>query len=316
MKFRILLSGVVLLLATPGAPPSEPKRVLVRHPFGRDFVPWSQYGKTVREELLRQLPEGIDFYEASLVSARSGDVEEGPFADYVRALFAKRQPDLVVAISSPAISFIQKHRERLFPSVPAVFMGVDQRRISRIALTTHDTLIVTDVDFNLIIENILKLLPNITNIAMVLGNSPNERYWSEQMHAELKPFENRLTFTWFNELSFQESLRRATMLPPNTAIFFVLLSVDAAGVPHEEGKAMDRLRTVTNAPIFSYSDVFLGRGIVGGPLISVSSVGQQAANAAVRILSREAPGDINTPPIKPETPKYDLRELQRWNISE
>jgi signal transduction histidine kinase len=316
MRFRILLSTVVLLLATTGAALSEPKRVLLLHPFGRDFVPWSQYGKTVREELLRQLPDGIDLYETALVSARSGDVEEGPFADYVRALFVKRKPDLVVAISSPAISFIQKHREQLFPSVPAVFMGVDQRRISRIDLTAHDALIVTDVDFNLIIENILKLLPNTTNIAVVLGNSPNEQYWSEQIHAELKPFENRVAFTWLNQLSFEEVLRRAAVLPPNTAIFFVLLSVDAAGVPHEEGRAMTRLRAVTNAPIFGYSDVFLGQGIVGGPLISVSTVGQQAASAAVRILGGESPRSINTPPIKPGTPKYDWRELQRWNISE
>jgi len=111
-------------------------------------------------------------------------------------------------------------------------------------------------------------------------------------------------------------LKRVAALPPKTAIFFALLSVDAAGVPHEEGKAMDRLRKVTNAPIFSYSDVFLGRGIVGGPMISISSVGRQAASAAVRILGGEAPGDINTPLIKPGTPKYDWRELQRWNISE
>jgi signal transduction histidine kinase len=316
MRFRILLCTVVLLLATTGAALSEPKRVLILHPFGRDFVPWSQYGKTVREELLRQSPEGIDLYEASLVSARSGDGEEGPFADYVQALFTKRKPDLVVAISSPSISFIQKHREQLFPSVPAVFMGVDRRRISQIDLTTHDALIASDVDFNLIIENILKLLPNVTNIAMVLGNSPNEQYWSEQIRAELKPFENRVAFTWFNELSFEEVLRRATVLPPNSAIFFVLLSVDAAGVPHEEGKAMARLRAVTNAPIFGYSDVFLGQGIVGGPLISVSSVGERAASAAVRILGGESPASINTPPITLGMPKYDWRELQRWNISE
>jgi len=195
-------------------------------------------------------------------------------------------------------------------------MGVDQRRISRIALTGHDALVVTDVDFNLIVENILKVLPGTANIAVVLGNSPNEQYWSEQIRAELKPFENRISFTWFNELSFDEMLQRATALPPNTAIFFALLSVDAAGVPHEEGKAMARLRAVTNAPIFSYNDVFLGQGIVGGPLISIASVGQQAASAAVRILNGEAPGDINTPPIKPGKPKFDWREMQRWNISE
>ncbi len=316
MRARTFLGAVVLLLSMTGAALSEPKRVLILHPFGRDFVPWSQYGKTFREELLRQSPEGIDLYETSLVSARSGDMEEGPFAEYLRALFVKRQSDLVVAISSPAIGFIQKHREQLFPSVPAVYMGVDQRRISRIALTGHDALVVTDVDFNLIVENILKVLPGTANIAVVLGNSPNEQYWSEQIRAELKPFENRISFTWFNELSFDEMLQRATALPPNTAIFFALLSVDAAGVPHEEGKAMARLRAVTNAPIFGYNDVFLGQGIVGGPLISIASVGQQAASAAVRILNGEAPGDINTPPIKPGKPKYDWREMQRWNISE
>src|SRR5713226_1245814 len=316
MVCRIFLSAVMLLLAMTGAAYSEPKRVLVLHPFGRDFVPWSEYGKTFREELLRQSPEGIDLYEASLASARSADLEEGPFADYLRALFVKRQPDLVVAISSPAIRFIQKHRDQLFPSVPAVYMGVEQRRVPPAALTKHDALVVTAVDFNLIVENILKVLPNTKNIAVVLGNSPNEQYWLEQLRAEFKPLENRIAFTWLSELSFEEMLKRVAALPPNTAIFFALLSVDAAGVPHEEGKAMDRLRTVTNSPIFSYSDVFLGRGIVGGPMISISSVGRQAASAAVRILGGEAPGDINSPPIKAGTPRYDWRELQRWNISE
>jgi signal transduction histidine kinase/ABC-type uncharacterized transport system substrate-binding protein len=316
MRSRLLVSTVVLLFAMTGAALSAPKRVLILHPFGRDFVPWSQYGKTFREELLRQSPEGIDLYETSLVSARAGDAEEGPFADYLRALFVKHQPDLVVAISSPSIRFIQNHREQLFPSVPAVYMGVDRRRSVGIGLTEHDTLVASDVDFNLIVENVLKVLPDTTNIAMVIGSSPTEQYWSEQIRAELKAFEKRVAFTWFNDLSFEEMLQRAASLPPNTAIFFVLLSVDAAGVPHEEGKAMDRLRAVANAPIFGYSDAFLGQGIVGGPLISVSSVGQQAASAAVRILHGETPGDINTPPIKPGTPKFDWRELQRWKISE
>src|SRR6266478_1516855 len=126
MVSRILLSAVMLLLTMTGAAYSEPKRVLILHPFGRDFVPWSEYAKTVREELLRQSPKGIDLYEASLASARSADVEEGPFADYLQALFVKRRLDLVVAISSPAIRFIQKYREELFSSVPAVYMGVEQ----------------------------------------------------------------------------------------------------------------------------------------------------------------------------------------------
>src|SRR6267154_4862144 len=166
MKFRAVFSAIVLLLSMTGEALCEPKRVLILHPFGRDFLPWSQYGRIVREELLRQSPEGIDLYEASLASARSGDVEEGPFADYLQALFVQRQPDLVVAISSPAIRFIQKHRGQLFPSVPAVYMGVDQRRIPRAALTKQDALVAIAVDFNLIVENILKVLPDTANVAV------------------------------------------------------------------------------------------------------------------------------------------------------
>ena len=40
------------------------------------------------------------------------------------------------------------------------------------------------------------------------------------------------------------------------------------------------------------------------------------AEAAIRILRGEVPGDIDMPPLATATPQYDWRELQRWKISE
>jgi signal transduction histidine kinase len=40
------------------------------------------------------------------------------------------------------------------------------------------------------------------------------------------------------------------------------------------------------------------------------------AEAAVRILKGEVPGDLKVPPLALAIPQYDWRELQRWNISE
>jgi signal transduction histidine kinase/ABC-type uncharacterized transport system substrate-binding protein len=316
MKFRVFFSTVVLLLVMMSGALAEPKRVLVLNPFGREFVPWNEYGRSFREELLRQFPEGVDLYETALATARSGDAEEGPFADYLQALFAKRQLDLVVAISNPAIRFVQKYRQQIFPSVPAVFMGVEQRRVPRDSLTKDDALVVIANDFIAIVDNILTVLPNTKNIVIIFGNSPNEQYWSERVRNELKPLESQVTFTSFNDLSLEQMVQHVAVLPPNSAIFFGLMTVDAAGIPHEEGKALARLRAATNAPIFSYTDAFLGDGIVGGPLIAISFVGQKAAEAAARILRGEVPGNINTPPIVYTTPRFDWRELQRWNISE
>ena len=316
MVSRVFLSVVVLFLAMTGEAFSEPKRVLLLHSFGRDFAPWSEYARTFREELNRQSSDPIDLYEASLATARFPDEEEGPFVEYLRALFTKHRLDLVVAIGSPAVGFVQRHRQELFPSTPAVYTGVEQRRVSYAALTTNDAVIAINNDFAAVVENILQVLPETTDIIVVIGNSPIERFWAEQLRIAFRPFEKRVTFTWFNELSFEEMLKRAATLPRRSAIFFALLSVDAAGVPHEAGKALDRLYAIADVPIFSESSVFFGRGIVGGPLNSISALSREAASVSVRVLAGETPGDIKTAPIGFSAPKYDWRELQRWEISE
>jgi len=316
MVFRVLLSTVVLLFAMTGAAFSEPKRVLLLHSFGPNFAPWNEYARTIREELSLQSKEPIDIFEASLATARSADVEEGPFVEYLRALFSKNQLDLVITIGAPAVNFLQQHRSQLFPSAPAVHTGLEQRRVPLSALTANDTVVAVSIDLTRAVGSMLELLPETSSVAVVIGNSPIEKDWLGQMREAVQPYESHVAFTWFNELSFEEMLRRAAALPPRSAIFFVLLSVDAAGVAHEEGKAMARLHAVASAPMFTHSDAFFDQGIVGGPLSIVANVGRRAAGVAVRILGGETAGDIKTPPIEFGTPKFDWRELKRWNISE
>jgi signal transduction histidine kinase len=316
MASRAFLSVLALLLAMTGEAFSEPKRVLLLHSFGRDFAPWSEYARTFRDELNQQSPDPIDLYEASLATARFPDEEEGPFVEYLRVLFAKRRLDLVVAIGSPAVGFIQRHRQELFPSIPAVYTGVERRRVSYATLTANDAVVAINNDFAAVVENILHLLPETPDIVIVIGNSPIEKFWTEQLRIAFRPFEKRVKFTWFNDLSFEEMLKRAATLPRRSAIFFALLSVDAAGVPHEAGKALDRLCAVADVPVFSESSVFFGRGIVGGPLNSITALSREAASVSVRIMGGESPGSIKTTPIGFSAPRYDWRELQRWNISE
>jgi signal transduction histidine kinase len=317
LRREIVLSIVLVLYATVSAAASEPKRVLILDSFGRDFAPWNEYATDIRAELLRQSPEPIDLYEASLATARfAGDSQEGPFVDYLRALFAGHQLDLIITIGGPAAGFVQRYRRQLFPSTPMLYTAVEQRRVPLAGLTAKDTAVAITIDFAGLVDNILGVLPKTNNIAVVIGDSPIEKYWLEQVRDAVQPFTNRVAFTWFNTLSFDEMLTRAAALPPRSAIFFGLLSVDAAGVPHEELSALTSLRAVAKAPMFSYVDAYFGRGIVGGPLIDVPDVSRQAGQVAVRLLAGEAPSTIKTPPIGFGKPRFDWRELQHWGISE
>ena len=226
----IVFSGVLLLCATVSAAASEPKRVLLLDSFGRDFAPWNEAARDIRAELLRQSPEPIDLYDASLVTARfAGDQQDGPFVDYLRAVFADHPLDLVITIGAPAARFAQRYRQQLFPSTPMLYTAVEQRAVPFAGLAENDTAVAIMIDITGVVDNILQVLPATNNIAVVIGNSPIEKYWLGQIRDAVQPFTSRVTFTWFNDLSFDEMLKRAAALPPRSAILFALLSVDAAG---------------------------------------------------------------------------------------
>ena len=295
----------------------EPKRVLVLHSFGRDFRPWSEYARTIKAELERQSPWPLDIQEHTLLTARFNNPgPEAPFVDYLRSLYQGHPPDVVMSIGAPAARFVQKYRPQLFPETPMVMTVVEQRLVNRKELTDNDTAISVQNNFSAVFASILEVLPDTKTIAMVIGASPLEKFWLDEVKREAEAFDNRVAFVWYNDLSFEEILKRASALPPHTVLFWGLMSVDSAGVVHESDLALRRLHAVANAPIFSYQEPFFGRDTVGGPMHSIAESSNKTVDAVLRIFAGEKPGNIKIEPIQFSSPKYDWRELQRWGISE
>lgn len=313
---QLVIAFLFLSCSVPAS--AEPKRVLLLHSYGRDFAPWSEYAKHFRAEWSQQSNEPIDLFETSVAGVRFGEnQQEGPFVEYLRVLFTDRPPDLVVSIGAPAGRFFQQYRQQLFPNTPLLLVAIEQRRLVETAMTANDTAVAGVVDIAATISNILTVLPETSHIAVVIGNSPPERFWTNELKAMVAPLTNRVTFTFLNDLTFPEMLERAAALPPNSAIFFAVLSVDAAGVPHNDnGQAFPRLRAVANAPIFSYDDSQFGSGNVGGPLLSIRQISRRAAEVAIRILDGELPSSLRPSPIEYGPHQFDWRELERWGIRE
>src|SRR5215212_3920991 len=310
--------AVALLLATLGqskAADPPPERILMLHSFGPRFKPWSDYEQSIRSEISRRWQKRVEFLDQSLVNAGDGENPEPAFVDYLRALYASRPIDLIVAIGAPAADFIQRHRQQLFPTTPMVFTAVEQRRVQSEKLTENDTVVAVAHDFPAAFDNILRVLPLTQTIAVVNGASPNEKFWLKEMRRELAPLTRRIELRWYDELPFEDILLEAARLPPHSAIFWHLMNVDAAGVSHEANDALNKLSSSANAPVFSYDGSFFGEAIVGGPMHSVQQSSQITADVAVRILNGEKAGDIKIPPSPFAAPIFDWRQLQRWGIS-
>ena len=311
-----LIAGVLLTLTfAVVAHAAPPKRVLLLHSWGPEFG--DLYAKDMRVQLGRQLSGRFELYEEWLVSARFTDrQEDAAFASYLNTLFGDHPLDLVITLGAPAANFVQKFHPSLFRSTPELLTDVEERRASSPSLPPNETVVAISVSFRAVLENILRVQPRTSTLAVVIGNSPIEKFWVEQIRNSLEPFRNRITLTFLNDLPFSDVLKRVATLPAGSAIFYVLLSPNVEGMPQDEDTALAQLHAAANAPMFSYTDAYLGKGIVGGPLISGEDQGRETVAVAARLLSGERPLDVRAPPIALGQPEFDWRELKRWNIKE
>ena len=317
MGFKRGVAAAVILTVISSAASAATKRVLLLHSFGREFAPFSEFSTALRQDLIKLAsPDSVDFYEASIEAARFRDSrDEAPFIEYLHALFAERTLDLIVTIGGPAAQFGQRHRAQLFPFTPMLIAATAQQIVDPAALAANDAAVTVKFDWDGLIENIINVFPKTNNIAVVAGDSPIERYWVEEFKRAFRPYAGRMNFTWLNKLSHEELLKTVAALPPRSAIVYLNYWVDADGVPYEGEQVLSEINANANAPTFSYVDAFLGRGIVGGPLLSLSAISLRTAEVAVRVLAGEFPPE-RTISIGAGAPEFDSRQLRRWNVAE
>jgi signal transduction histidine kinase len=314
-----ILAALALQVSPARSQAVEPtRRVLLFHSFGQHFSPWNAIQASFRNELIKQSPYRIEFHDASLASGRfQTNEDQQPFIDYLRALFAGRNLDLIVAIGAPAARFMQQNRSELFPAIPLLIAGANENAIGiKGPLGANSTIVGADFDQAFPLETILQVLPRTKTIAVVHGSSPIEKFWVQNYREAVQRLSNRLTFEWLNGLSLQDLLNRVAQLPPDSAIYFTTFHVDAEGVPQDSDRVFDQLYRTANVPVFSFHDAKFGHGLVGGSMLSAKELASRTATVAVRLLQGEAPDGIKSPALGLSAPVFDWRELQRWGISE
>lgn len=314
-------AGILILalaIVTQAATAAEPKRVLVFYSFARDGSPMNVTVAAFRRALAEQSPHEIAFYDADLESGLPPDSKgETPIVESLRARFASARLDLIVTVSAAATRFYLRHRDELFGNTPVQAMGAEERTIADLPLRPGDGVVGVRSNLGNRIEQILSLMPATRNVAVVTGDSPQERFWVGQMRKEFQRFEETITFDWLNGLSLAQMKQRVAALQEGSVVYAGMLYMDAARTPLKRMEVLEELNAISNVPIFGTYEADLGHGIVGGSLVAQVAVGKAAAKMALRSLLGNAQEQPPVVAIEPTTPPtYDWRVLHRWNIDE
>ena len=262
-------------------------------------------------------PDHIETYRETMDLSRfDSDTYRTLLKNYLRDKYADKKIDVAVAVFGPAFEFLLNHGEAIFPGTPIVFCGVDRKELGDRSLPPHVHGVLLKREFAPTLELAISLHPHTKRVVVVAGTSEFDTRILDQARQEFGVYENRLAFTYLTTLPLQKLLTELAGLPPQTIVLFTTFFQDGAGEPFVPHDVLPLVSAAASAPTYGFLDQYLGRGIVGGNLYSLSAQGAEAAKLVLQVLGgseRSAPSLLE---VSGNKLLFDWRQMQRWGISE
>ena len=294
----------------------EKKNVLILYDERPDLPGLKLLDESVAKNLGAAFGPQVNLYRECLDLTRFSEADYDEFiAQYYKRKYAHKKLDVVLAVMEPSLNFVLKHGGDIFPGVPVVFCGVEQRQLANRSLSPNVTGVYMKRDFAQTVDLALSIRPETRQIVFVAGASAYDRGLTELARADLRVLGERIPITYLTDLSLEETLDRVSKLPPNALILYSSMFVDGAGRACDPYDVASRISKQASVPIFCFASTYFGRGVIGGNVNSLENQGTKVAEIAARILQGEKPAAIPIAFAGPSTPTFDWRELQRWKIS-
>ena len=313
--FRLCaLASMGMTLATPAV--AQTRRALLLYDERTDLPGLATLDAHMVQTLTDQLKGGVEIYREQLDLSRFRSAAHSiVFSDYLRAKYAGKKIDVIIAAMGPSLDFMLDEGRTVFPGTPVVFCGIDRRELGARRLTPNVTGVLLQREFEPTLETALRLHPGTEHVFFVAGSSQFDRRLAEAAEQEFTAA-NRARIELLDDLPLGRLLDTLSRLPSHSVVLYSTMFRDGAGnalVPHE---AAERIAAASNAPVYAFVDQYLGRGIVGGHLYSLDSHGEEAARLALRILSGTPPSEIPVIERASNVDAFDWRQLKRWGIDE
>ena len=310
-----LMACLAAAIPLAGAP--LPRSVLVLDQFELASPLGSAIFSGFRSTLTKETTAPLSIYTESLDLTRfTGQRFEGALPVYLREKYGDKPIGVIMANGQKALELALQLRTQLWSDVPVIFAGVDEEADKPLKLPPD----VTGTTIRLALSDSVTvartLVRDLKRVAIV-GNPPERQaIRGRHLGQELQLLANELELIDLTRLPMNELKKRVASLPNDTAIIYVGLTTDEAGVAYTSREALIAVAEVANRPIVVQVEIHLGYGATGGIVVKPDLIGQEAARLALRVLGGESPSNLPVTAGNFVRPVFDWRQLQRWKITD
>ena len=278
----ILILISLIFLITAGV--SAQKNILVLHSYHQGLEWTDQISEGIRSVF--PYKDEVKIYYEYLDAKRNYSQQ---YYDKLISLYREKAKiinfDTIIVSDNAAFNFIIEYGEELYPETPVVFCGVNN--LNRNLLENKENIcgIVEKADHRAIFNLILKLHPDLNKLIIINDQTLTGRSIKAELKTVLKDYNKQLNYEIWDSFTINELQTRLSTLDKNNVIYLLVFNRDKNGVFISYNQGIDRIKAVSKNPIYGAWDFYLGKGIVGGKLISAQNQGRQAALIAKEIIN-------------------------------
>jgi PAS domain S-box-containing protein len=316
LLLAIVPAWVALAAQAPGTSPPI-KRIVIFFSDEPTLPGNPLIDRGLRAGFAKDLSFRTEFFQEYLDLSRfGGEAYEQRLAGALSQKYGGRQPDLLIAIAPLATLFAARWGPIVFPGVPIVYLCPSWATVSALASGPNATGVLGAFDVRGTMEAALRLRPQTRRVVVVSGATRSDHEYVELIRAGLVGIDRQVSVEYLLGLPMSELLARVAGLPHDTVILYVSIFRDGSGQDFQPPDALEMVSARSVVPVFGPVGTYLGRGIVGGHLLSWEEAGVRTAELALRVLHGAHPRDV--PPSSENLCSwmFDARQLKRWGIRE
>jgi signal transduction histidine kinase len=316
---RVIAAALLTMLYVPrpadAQPDVQPVRILLVHGIVPDAPEIAAFTQQLRLTVRSEVAQPVEFYQEYL------DLERFPgrraaLASYFDDKYRGFRVDAVVAIGSVALRFAATDLRRTLPEVPIVFGLTIESLMDRSLPMDNVTGRLANFPFQGSLALAQSLQPDAEHVAIVGGVA---RVDSVAVAVAMQAVTARapsLDVILLRGISYSAVLERLRRLPPRTIVLATSFTRDPTGHTFIPAEIIGPIAKASSAPVYGYTRVSIGQGIVGGAAVLPDQEGTAVGKLVMRVV-RRAPNEVLPHPAR-AVPTFiaDWRELQRWGLSE
>jgi len=269
--------------------------------------------RAMRTAVAENYPRPVVWLHESMDTARMGGQPGPELAELYAQKYRNTHIDAVVLVTDPAAEFYLRHRDRLWPEVPAIAHTISRGLARRIDGMPGVSGLTADVDVASTLRIAFGLQPGANRLVVIGGVAPFDEAVLGAAREAAAAYAHRASVEFLVGPSPAAIARRLATETMDAVVLYTTLFRDAEGSVHVPRDVLEMLSKASAVPIYGPFDSMIGYGLLAGATEPFSERGERVGRLIAVALERPTALPRIAPPPASRC-IADGRQLARFGL--